>query len=107
MNLRLTRLLLVIALFAVSLSSWAKVTLETYKDNVEVTLKIDDEITRADLDDFKKALAQIDEYHSVLHMNAVHLNSLGGNAVTAREIGRILRERKLNTYLGPKDVQAD
>ncbi len=103
MNLRLTRLLFVIALLTVSFSSWAKVTLETYKDNVEVTLKIEDEITRADLDDFRKALAQIDEYHSVLHMNAVHLNSLGGNAVTAREIGRILRERKLNTYLGPKD----
>jgi len=103
MNLRLTRLLLVIALLTVSCGSWAKVTIETYKDNIEVTLKIEDEITRSDLDDFKKALAQIDEYHSVLHMNAVHLNSTGGNAVTAREIGRILRERKLNTYLGPKD----
>jgi hypothetical protein len=57
--------------------SLAKATLETYKYTDEVTLKIEDEILPSDLEDFKKALAQIDEYHSILHMNAVHLNSLG------------------------------
>ena len=103
MKLKFFSWIVATALLGYTTLSLAKVTLETYKYTDEVTLKIEDEILPPDLEEFKKALAQIDEYHSVLHMNAVHLNSLGGHAMTAREIGRILRKRNLNTYLGPKD----
>jgi hypothetical protein len=103
LNLLAVKCVMAVAFAFTPLGSHAKVTLETYKYTDEVTLKIEDEILPPDLEDFKKALAQIDEYHSVLHMNAVHLNSLGGHAMTAGAIGRILRRRNLNTYLGPKD----
>lgn len=38
-----------------------------------------------------------------LHMNAVQLDLLGGDPTAAREIGKIIINKKLNTYLAPKD----
>ena len=103
MNLRLIKLLIVVASFAISFNSSATVTLEKYKDTNEVTIKVTDEIFVKDLQDFKDALQQVDDYRSVLHMNAIQLNSHGGSGTAAKEIGKILRARKLNTYLAQND----
>lgn len=85
----------------ICIASSATVVLEKYKGTTEYTIKIKDEIYLQDLQEFKDALQQIDDYHSVLHMNAVQLDSRGGSGTTAKEIGKILRARKLNTYLSP------
>jgi hypothetical protein len=77
----------------------AKVIYEPYQNTQEVTVRIEDEITHKDLIDFKSALKQLDDSKKTLHMNSVVLNSFGGNGAAAKEIGRLIRERKLNTYL--------
>jgi len=103
MNLRLIRHLIVVAAFAISLNSSATVTLEKYNGTMESTIKIHGELTLKDLQDFKDALQQVEDYRSVLHMNAVQLNSRGGSSLAGREIGKIIRARTLNTYLAEKD----
>lgn len=101
MNLRPINLSIALALLLISCASSATVVLEKYHGTSEVTIKIEDEIFTKDLQDFKDALQQVEDYQSVLHMNAVQLNSRGGSGTTAKEIGKILRSRKLNTYLAP------
>jgi hypothetical protein len=44
-------------------------------------------------------MKQLDESKKTLHMNSVVLESHGGNGDTAKEIGKLIRARKLNTYL--------
>lgn len=65
----------------------------------EVTIRIEQEITPKDLIEFKSALKQLDESKKTLHMNSVVLESHGGSGDTAKEIGNLIRARKLNTYL--------
>ena len=103
MNLRLIRLLIVVVSFAISFNSSATVTLEKYNGTTESTIKIHGELTLKDLQDFKDALQQVEDYRSVLHMNAIQLNSHGGSSRAGREIGKIIRARKLNTYLAQTD----
>lgn len=106
MNLRLTRLLFVIALLTASFSSWATVTLEKYKNTNEVTIKIHHQIIEEDLIEFKNALDTIEKEKRVLHMNAVQLNSPGGNGSIGRKIGTTIKEKKLYTYVAPRSVCA-
>lgn len=62
-------------------------------------LRIDGEITEKTFSEFKSALESIDKNKQKIVLNAVQLNSYGGSGDAAREIGKIIRERKLNTYL--------
>lgn len=103
MNLRLIKLVSVSAMLVASFASSATVVLEKYKGTNEFTIKIEGQIVAKDLQDFKDALQQVDDYRSVLHMNAVQLNSGGGSGMAALEIGKILRAKKLNTYLDSQD----
>lgn len=70
-----------------------------YQNTQEVTIRIEQEITPKDLIEFKTALKQLDESKKTLHMNSVVLESHGGSGDTAKEIGKLIRARKLNTYL--------
>lgn len=102
MLMRSPRLFSLIALMFISTISYANVLLQAYNAR-EVTIKIVGEIADDDLKDFTDALRKIDEDKSVLHMNAVQLNSDGGDPQLAREIGRLIRARRLNTYIAPDD----
>lgn len=104
MNLLVIRHLIVVALVAVSFNSSATVTLEKYKDTSEVTIRIHHQIIEEDLVEFKNALESIEKEKKVLHMNAVQLNSMGGNGSIGRKIGTIIREKKLYTYVAPKSI---
>lgn len=104
MNLLVIRHLIVVALVAVSFNSSATVTLEKYKDTSEVTIRIHHQIIEEDLIEFKNALESIEKEKKVLHMNAVQLNSMGGNGSIGRKIGTIIREKKLYTYVAPKSI---
>ena len=77
----------------------AKVVYEPYQGSQEVTIRIEGEITPKDLIELKSALKQLDESKKTLHMNSVVLESHGGSGDTAVEIGKLIRARKLNTYL--------
>jgi len=79
--------------------SIAKVVYKPYQSTQEVTIRIEQEITPKDLIEFKNALKQLDESKKTLHMNSVVLESHGGSGNAAVEIGKLIRARKLNTYL--------
>jgi len=93
-----------VALLLSSCNSSATVTLEKYKDTNEVTIKIHHLIIEEDLIEFKNALETIEKEKKVLHMNAVQLNSHGGNGSIGRKLGTIIKEKKLYTYVGSKSV---
>ena len=82
-----------------ALKAYAKVIYEQYSLTPEVTIRIEGAITFKDLEDFKEAIKKLDDSKKLIHMDSVQLNSRGGSVVAAREIGRIIRARKLNTYL--------
>jgi hypothetical protein len=88
-----------------SSSSHANVLMQAYNAR-EVTIKIVGEIADDDLQDFKDALKKIDDDKSVLHMNAVQLNSDGGNPAVAIEIGKLIRDRRFTTYIAKDDTCA-
>jgi ATP-dependent protease ClpP protease subunit len=68
-------------------------------DSKNVQLTIDKEITLSTLKEFREQLKLIENKNQKLHMNAVFLNSWGGNGEVAREIGEIIRAKRLNTYV--------
>ena len=82
-----------------SLETYSKVIYEQYSLTPEVTIRIEGAITFKDLEDFKEAIKKLDDSMKTLHMDSVQLNSRGGSGVAGRGIGRIIRARKLNTYL--------
>lgn len=79
----------------------AKVIFEQYPKTQEMTIRIEGDITFEDLDDFKDALKNLEQSKTTLHMNSVVLKSHGGNTYAAADIGKLIRLRKLNTFLAP------
>ena len=77
----------------------ADVIYAPYQISQKVTIRIEKEITSKDLVDFKSALRKLDESKQTLHMNSIVLESNGGDGEVAREIGKLIRTRKLNTFL--------
>ena len=77
----------------------SEVIYEPYQNSQKVTIRIEKEITPKDLVDFKSALRKLDESKQTLHMNSILLESHGGDGEAAREIGKLIRARKLNTFL--------
>lgn len=92
-----------ISLLTCTLVAHSKVVYEEFKDSHAVAIRIEHEITPKDLTDFKSALKQLDESKKTLHMNSVVLNSHGGSGDVGKEIGKLIRARKLNTYLATDD----
>ncbi len=94
------KLVLLKAAIAFSCATHAKVTVEYTKSHkllaivtVKGEIKYDDEI------EFAKALETVYQRGYKLKLNAVVLNTKGGNVYAAQVMGRIIRERKLNTYV--------
>ena len=67
------------------------------------TIKISKHVRQIDFEKFDDLLKFAERKKMKLHMNAVQLDLLGGDPTAAREIGKIIRNKKLNTYLAPKD----
>jgi hypothetical protein len=78
---------------------YSEVNLLNYFNTQELTIRLSKEITPKDLRDLKSALKQLDESKKTLHMDSIVLESNGGSGDTAKEIGKLIRARKLNTYL--------
>lgn len=83
--------------------SHSKVITEQYKLTTDLTIRIEGEITSNTLDDFKSALKELDASKQTLRLNSVVLDSIGGSGSVAKEIGKLIRSRGLNTYL-PSDA---
>ncbi len=72
------------------------------KDETTPVLRIDGKLKKPDLKEFQAALAHLKRSGKRLHMDSVQLNSVGGNGHTAREMGRLIRRAKLNTFIAPE-----
>lgn len=83
--------------------SHSKVITEQYKLTTDLTIRIEGEITTKTLDDFKTAIKDLDASKQTLRLNSVVLDSIGGSGSVAKEIGKLIRSRGLNTYL-PSDA---
>lgn len=68
-------------------------------DNKEVHVRIKGEITAETLAEFKEAIESIEKKNQRIVINAVQLNSFGGSISAAIQIGKIIREKRLNTYI--------
>ena len=93
---------ILIYLFLISnllISCFAKVITEQHKLTTDLTIRIEGEITHNTLDEFKTALKDLDSSKQPLRLNSVVLDSIGGSGSVAKEIGKIIRSRGLNTYL--------
>jgi hypothetical protein len=78
-----------------------------YVDRVDhpkkvVILKIEGRIKHDEQIEFQNALDEIKQDGYKIKLNSVVLNTSGGNPSAAKEIGKIIRQEKLNTYVGPK-----
>jgi hypothetical protein len=68
-------------------------------DSKEVHVRIKGEITAETLTEFKEAIESIENNNQRIVINAVQLNSFGGSISTAIQIGKIIREKRLNTFI--------
>lgn len=67
------------------------------------TIKINGTVLKEDLDKFQKVLAEVERKRLKLHMNAIQLDVGGGDPVITRTMGRLIRAKKLNTFVAPND----
>ena len=100
------RLFKPVAILAMITGSWSAYA-GIYVDRVDppkmvVILKIEGRIKYEDQVEFKKTLDEIKRDGYKIKLNSVVLNTLGGSPTAAKEIGKIIRQEKLNTYVGPK-----
>ena len=77
------------------------VVLERYKDTDEMTIRIVDEMLLKDYADFVKAYKTVKKSKLKLHLNAIQLDSSGGNRRAGIDIGWFIRNNKLNTFVHP------
>ena len=94
-----------LCLFFTGIGLNAKIIFEADKKNTNLyELKIIDEIRLGDDIYFTKILEEIKSKGLILKLNAVQLNSGGGNLDAAYEIGKTLRANRLNTYISKNSV---
>jgi hypothetical protein len=71
-------------------------------DEPKPVLRIEGKLKKPDLKDFQIAVAHLKRSGKRLHMDSVQLNSVGGNGHAGREMGRLIRRAKLNTFVAPE-----
>lgn len=99
----LYKILILSFIFFNSIDCESKVFLNQYKLTTDLTIRIEGEITSKTLAEFKATLKELDTSKQTLRLNSVVLDSVGGSGSVAKEIGRLIRSRGLNTYL-PSDA---
>jgi len=75
-----------------------------FKNNTpDFVVSIDGEITDKTYDKFKATLEDVEKTHKNIALNAVKLNSKGGGIKVSLAIGRLIRSKRLNTYVDVND----
>ena len=97
-----TKFALLLSLSFISFGALADVTIKKQKLNNTASIIIENKITYKDWQALKDALSELEEEGYKLKLNAIVLNSVGGGPTSARAMGEIIREKKLNTYVSPK-----
>ena len=84
-------------------SAQALVSFDRHKASGDQVLVIKGRITQGDVAELTAWLDHLDKTGGRLHMNAIRLNSEGGHGQAGMALGRLIRERGLNTFVGPGD----
>ena len=79
----------------------AEVVFERVKSSGKMTLKISGNIDDNLFQYFESYLNHIKNKKISLHMNAIQLNSSGGDVQVALKMGALIRRAKLNTFVDP------
>lgn len=80
----------------------ADVSVKRTHSDMSATVTIENKISYKDWQALQDALDGLESEGYKLKLNAIILNSKGGGPTSARAIGKIIRDRKLNTYVAPK-----
>lgn len=99
MNLKVIVFSLVLS---VSLAN-AEVSIQAIGGTNAHTIKISKTVVKEDLEKFQQVLEEVERKRLKLHMNAIQLDVLGGDPDITRTMGRMIRAKKLNTFVGPND----
>jgi hypothetical protein len=75
------------------------ISLSTHASEL-VNLRIHGRITNETFKELNQALSEIEKNKQKIILNAVQLDSNGGSGEAARQIGKLIRQKKLNTYVG-------
>lgn len=99
------KILLISLLIFYTLSCQARIVVERIEfPRKVVSVKIVDRIQYGEDEEFLKKLDHIKNEGYTIKNNAIQFNTRGGNTYSAMEIGKIIRTRKLNTFLAPNSV---
>ena len=95
-------LIAAIALWVITTSAHAKVVIDRYTPTDKfVSIKIVGEIQYEEEYSLEDAIETVQREKLNLKLNAVVLNTRGGNVDAALKMGRLIRKHGLNTYLAP------
>lgn len=81
----------------------AGVTLQKFGGTNTHTIKITGTVLKEDLIKFQQVLDEVERKSLKLHMHAIQLDVGGGDPVITRTMGRLIRAKKLNTFVAPND----
>jgi len=97
----ISRLLIILFLITSTFTS-AEIVVRKLDTNKKIaTILILKTIEYKEEVELEEALDKLTEEGYTLKMNAVQINSVGGFGNTSMAMGRLIRSRNLNTYLGP------
>jgi hypothetical protein len=81
----------------------AEITLQKVGGTNAHTIKISGTVLNVDLKKFQQVLNEVERKRLKLHMNAIQLDVGGGDPEVAKTMGRLIRAKKLNTFLATND----
>lgn len=97
-----TWLIVAIAFWLITTSAHAKVVIDRYTPTDKfVSIKVVGEIQYEEEYSLEDAIETVQREKFNLKLNAVVLNTRGGNVDAALKMGRLIRKHGLNTYLAP------
>lgn len=102
MKLISTQKFIVWLLLVASHTAMADVVVKRNSQNLTAVVSIENRINHKDWQALKDALDEVEADGYELKLNAIVLNSKGGGPTSARALGKIIRDKKLNTYVSPK-----
>jgi hypothetical protein len=97
----LKRSIFLTALIFLSQNAISDVDVKRNEPNRTATIYITNRIAYEDSEKFANELDALNREGYKLLLNAIQIDTRGGNVSSAREIGKLIRKKKLNTYLSP------
>ncbi len=96
-----SKIFYVLTLILLSKNAISDVDVKRNERNKTATIAITNRIAHEDSDRFAAELDALEREGYKLLLNAIQIDTRGGNVSSSREIGKLIRKKKLNTYLSP------